>query len=53
MCSRPQASAGTRTSALHGDPADRLILITALDHAARLVTRDAKLTDSRLVDVLW
>ena len=40
-------------SALHGDPADRLILATALVHGARLVTHDAKLTDSSLVDVVW
>ena len=39
--------------ALHGDPADHLILATALVHGARLVTRDAKLTDSGLVDVVW
>jgi PIN domain nuclease of toxin-antitoxin system len=40
-------------SALHGDPADRLLLATALVHGARLVTHDAKLTDSGLVDVVW
>jgi PIN domain nuclease of toxin-antitoxin system len=38
---------------LHGDPADRLILATALVHGGRLVTRDEKHTAAGVVDVLW
>ena len=37
----------------HGDPADRLIVATALTHGARLVSRDEKLASSGLVEVLW
>lgn len=39
--------------ALHGDPGDRLIVATALVHGAKLVTRDARISDSGLVPVGW
>ncbi len=37
----------------HGDPADRLIVATALAHAADLVTKDQKIRASSHVKSLW
>lgn len=36
-----------------GDPADRLIVATALDYGAPLVTRDAKIRRSGVVRTVW
>jgi len=36
-----------------GDPADRLIVATAISHGAMLVTRDEQIRSSHLVRVLW
>jgi PIN domain nuclease of toxin-antitoxin system len=36
-----------------GDPADRLIASTALDHGAPLVTIDRKLRDAPVLETLW
>jgi PIN domain nuclease of toxin-antitoxin system len=36
-----------------GDPADRLIASTALDHGASLVTIDRKLRDAPVLATLW
>lgn len=36
----------------HGDPADRLIVATAIAHGLPLATRDTRIRDSRVVD-LW
>ena len=38
---------------LHGDPADRIIVATALAHGAELLTRDEKLRASDVVRTLW
>lgn len=38
---------------LHDDPADRIILATALSLGARLVTRDRKLHGYRGVETIW
>lgn len=38
---------------LHGDPADRIIVATALSHGATLVTKDRKLQDYPGVATLW
>jgi len=38
---------------LHTDPADRLIVATAIERNARLVTRDRKLLDYPFVDTIW
>jgi PIN domain nuclease of toxin-antitoxin system len=38
---------------MHGDPADRIIVATALHHRCKLVTRDEELTRAKLVDVVW
>ena len=40
-------------SRLHGDPSDRLIVATALVEGASLVTKDQRIHDSKLVDVIW
>ena len=46
---------GARTANLkiHGDPADRLIVATALIHQCKLVTVDENITDAKVVDVIW
>jgi PIN domain nuclease of toxin-antitoxin system len=38
---------------LHGDPADRLIVATALAHGATLLTRDERLRSSEVVRTIW
>ncbi len=40
-------------SPLHGDPADRMIVATALSLRASLVTRDKKLADYPHVKTIW
>ena len=40
-------------SSFHGDPADRIIVATALDLGATLVTKDERIRASRLVPILW
>ncbi|MEY3773408.1 MAG: hypothetical protein RLZZ129_188 [Verrucomicrobiota bacterium] len=37
----------------HGDPFDRLIVAEAIVHRVPLLTKDANITDSGLVDVIW
>jgi PIN domain nuclease of toxin-antitoxin system len=34
-----------RLQRLHGDPADRIIVATAIDHSATLITADKKILD--------
>ncbi len=48
----PIAAAAGRLK-LHGDPADRLIVATALQHGAALVTVDARIVGSGLVKTIW
>ncbi|MBA4181944.1 MAG: PIN domain nuclease [Anaerolinea sp.] len=38
---------------LHRDPADRIIVATALHHGTRLVTADRAITQSGLVRTVW
>ncbi len=38
---------------MHGDPADRIIVATALEHSCALITVDDKITGSRLVQTIW
>ncbi|MBL8201473.1 MAG: type II toxin-antitoxin system VapC family toxin [Chromatiales bacterium] len=45
--------AGTLTDTLPGDPADRIIIATALDEQLGLVTGDARLRQAGLVEVIW
>jgi PIN domain nuclease of toxin-antitoxin system len=44
--------AGGLPATFPGDPADRLIVATALDLECQLVTRDARIIDAGLVEVL-
>jgi PIN domain nuclease of toxin-antitoxin system len=37
----------------HGDPADRLIVATAIEMGVPLITRDRKIRDFGRVDALW
>lgn len=36
-----------------GDPADRLIVATALDAKAPLVTRDRRIQEAGILDAIW
>ncbi len=45
--------AGTLAEALPGDPADRIIIATALDEQLRLATGDARIRKSGLVETIW
>ncbi len=47
------AVASTQLGAFQGDPADRLIVATALTHGAVLVTRDEGIRKLGLVKTLW
>jgi PIN domain nuclease of toxin-antitoxin system len=38
---------------MHRDPADRFIVATALEHRARLVTKDRALRAQKLVETVW
>jgi len=40
-------------SALHPDPADRIIVATALENRAPLVTRDVGIAESKAVKCVW
>jgi PIN domain nuclease of toxin-antitoxin system len=45
--------AGGLEPSLPGDPADRIIVATALDLKAKLVTADARLRQSHRVETVW
>jgi PIN domain nuclease of toxin-antitoxin system len=47
------ATAVQLPDSMPADPADRLIVATALTHAMPLVTRDARVQDARLCKVVW
>ncbi|HJW74876.1 MAG TPA: PIN domain-containing protein [Thermoleophilia bacterium] len=47
------AAASTQFESFHGDPADRLIVATALTRGATLVTVDEKITKAKLVKTVW
>jgi PIN domain nuclease of toxin-antitoxin system len=47
------AAAHQLRGALDGDPGDRIITATALVEGASLVTKDARITESGLVPVIW
>ncbi len=38
---------------MHGDPADRFIVATAMEHRARLATKDALLRGLKIVETVW
>ena len=45
--------AGLLGAAFHGDPADRIIVATALHLRTSLVTKDERIRSSRRVEVVW
>jgi PIN domain nuclease of toxin-antitoxin system len=45
--------AGSLGSEIHGDPADRIIMATALHLGAPLVTKDDRIRGSKLVETIW
>ena len=47
------AASATDLSLAHVDPFDRVMVATAMHHAMPLATRDAAITDSELVSVIW
>lgn len=49
----PPVAALAATLPLHGDPADRLIVATAIIHGAALVTKDEAIQQSGLVPTIW
>jgi PIN domain nuclease of toxin-antitoxin system len=47
------AVASAQLGTFHVDPADRLIVATALTHGAVLVTRDEKIRNAGIVKTVW
>jgi PIN domain nuclease of toxin-antitoxin system len=47
------AEAALIVPTFHGDPADRFIVATALDLRAKLVTKDQRIIDAKLVETVW
>jgi PIN domain nuclease of toxin-antitoxin system len=47
------AARSQRLGVFHGDPADRLIVATALCHGGRLVTADEAIHKSGVVQTIW
>jgi PIN domain nuclease of toxin-antitoxin system len=45
--------AGSLGSEIHGDPADRIIMATALHLGTPLVTKDDRIRGSKLVETIW
>ena len=45
--------ATTLGSSFHADPADQLIVATALVHGAQLVTRDSRIADWNGIQTIW
>jgi len=61
-CSQPKirilpisVAVATRTTRLemHGDPADRLIVASALVHQCALVTKDENIQNTKIVRTIW
>jgi PIN domain nuclease of toxin-antitoxin system len=47
------ATAHQLRGALQGDPGDRIIVATTLVEGAKLVSKDARITESRVIPVIW
>jgi PIN domain nuclease of toxin-antitoxin system len=45
--------AGSLAESFHGDPVDRIIVATAMQLQAKLLTADDRLRKSRLVETVW
>lgn len=50
---RIATEAGLLAASFHGDPADRIIVATAIDQRATLVTRDQRIRASKQVQTFW
>ena len=46
-------AAGAFPESMPGDPADRIVVATAIKLQAKLVTADGRLGESRLVETVW
>ncbi len=46
-------TAASLGSAIHKDPADRMIVATALEHDVAIVTKDGPITDAGIVRCIW
>ena len=53
LCNDVARLSASNCSAMHADPADRMIVATAMYLGASVVTRDAKIRDSGLVPCIW
>jgi len=62
VCSQPKIrilpisvtiAACTARLEMHGDPADRLIVASALVHKCALVTRDENIQNTKIVRTIW
>jgi PIN domain nuclease of toxin-antitoxin system len=49
----PDIAATAAALPIHGDPADRLIVATAIVHRAPLVTKDQRIRAAGVVETLW
>jgi PIN domain nuclease of toxin-antitoxin system len=49
----PEIAVAAAGMTLHGDPSDRMIVATALQHGADLVTADSHIRRSRVVRTVW
>jgi len=49
----PEVAVASTALTLHGDPSDRIIVATALEHGADLVTADVALRKARIVRCVW
>ncbi len=47
------AAASAQLGSFHGDPADRLIVATALTYGAVLVTKDERIRRAGIVQTAW
>jgi PIN domain nuclease of toxin-antitoxin system len=49
----PEIAALAATLTMQGDPADRIIVATALQERCKLVTRDERIVESGVVETVW
>ena len=49
----PEVAVASTALTIHGDPSDRIIVATAIDHGADLVTADVPLRRARVVRCVW
>lgn len=49
----PQVAVCVSGLTMHGDPADRIIVATAIEHGVPLITADHRIAEIGLVPVIW